>query len=51
MKKKKEIFIDAILENNAQVFITAIEKQQVLFTDKYKNKKLFHVKHNRVKEE
>lgn len=48
---KREKFINAILENDAQVFITAIEKQQVSFLDKYKNKKMFHVKHNHVKEE
>lgn len=48
---KREKFIDTILEYNAQIFITAIDKQQINFIHKYKNKKMFHVKHNHVKEE
>ncbi len=48
---KREKFVDMSLEYNAQIFITAIDKQQVKFIQKYKNKKLFHVKHNHVIEE
>lgn len=48
---KREVFIDKLLDSNAQVFVTAIESQQVNFINKYKNKKMFHVEHGHVKEE
>lgn len=48
---KREKFVDKILEYNAQIFITAVDKQQINFIQKYKNKKMFHVKHHHVKEE
>lgn len=48
---KREKFIDTLLNCNAQLFVTAIEKEQVMFIDKYKNKKLFHVEHGQVREE
>ena len=48
---KREKFIDALLAQDAQLFVTAIEKEQVMFIDKYKNKKMFHVEHGQVKEE
>lgn len=48
---KREIFIDKLIESDAQLFITAIEKEQVGFIKKYKNKKMFHVEHGHVIEE
>lgn len=48
---KRELFIDNLIECNAQLFVTAIEKEQVSFIEKYKNKKMFHVEHGHVIEE
>jgi DNA replication and repair protein RecF len=47
----REFFLDTIVAEETQVFVTAIEKQQLSFAEKYKNKKVFHVKHNHVNEE
>lgn len=47
----REKFITTVLEQDTQVFVTAIEKQQVSFVQTYNNKKVFHVKHNHVIEE
>jgi DNA replication and repair protein RecF len=47
----REFFLDTIVAEETQVFVTAIEKQQLSFAEKYKNKKVFHVKHNSVNEE
>lgn len=47
----REFFLDTIVAEDAQVFVTAIEKDQLSFAAKYNNKKVFHVKHNRVQEE
>jgi DNA replication and repair protein RecF len=47
----REFFLDTIIAEETQVFVTAIEKQQLSFAEKYKNKKVFHVKHNHVNEE
>ena len=47
----REKFISIVLEQNTQVFVTAIEKQQLSFTQNYNNKKVFHVKQNHVIEE
>ena len=48
---KREVFIDKLLESNTQLFVTAIEKHQLEFIDKYQNKKMFHVEHGQVREE
>ena len=48
---KREKFIDALLALDSQLFVTAIEKEQVKFLNKYKNKKMFHVEHGQVNEE
>ena len=48
---KREVFIDKLIECHAQLFITAIEKEQISFIEKYKNKKMFHVEHGHVIEE
>jgi DNA replication and repair protein RecF len=48
---KREVFIDELLASNAQLFVTAIEKQQLGFIDKYNDKKMFHVEHGQVREE
>lgn len=50
-KETREFFLDTILAESAQVFVTAIEKEQLSFAEKYNNKKVFHVKHNRVYED
>jgi DNA replication and repair protein RecF len=47
----REYFLDTIVAEGTQVFVTAIEKHQLAFVEKYKNKKVFHVKHNHVHEE
>ncbi len=47
----REKFIATVLEQNAQVFVTAIEKSQLPFIQDYNNKKVFHVKHDHVIEE
>lgn len=48
---KRESFIDRLVESDAQLFVTAIEKEQIGFIEKYKNKKMFHVEHGHVREE
>ncbi|MBD3585816.1 DNA replication/repair protein RecF [Salinimonas sp. HHU 13199] len=48
---KRERFIDGLLTMDTQIFVTAIEKQQLEFVDKYNDKKMFHVEHGHVKEE
>jgi DNA replication and repair protein RecF len=47
----REFFLDTIVAEKAQVFVTAIEREQLSFAQKYNNKKVFHVEHNRVHEE
>ncbi|MFT4653989.1 MAG: DNA replication and repair protein RecF [Patiriisocius sp.] len=47
----REKFITTVLEQDTQVFVTAIEKQQMSFVQTYNNKKVFHVERNRVIEE
>lgn len=49
--EKRERFIDGLIETQTQVFVTAIEQEQLEFVNKYKDKKLFHVEHNTVNEE
>ncbi|MEG3765815.1 DNA replication/repair protein RecF [Alteromonas sp. 14N.309.X.WAT.G.H12] len=48
---KRERFIDGLLAMDTQVFVTAIEREQLEFIHKYKDKKMFHVEHGRVNEE
>lgn len=48
---KREVFIDMLLESKAQLFVTAIEAQQIEFLKKYPDKKMFHVEHGQVREE
>lgn len=48
---KREVFIDKLLESQNQLFVTAIEKEQLDFIEKYKHKKMFHVEHGQVREE
>ncbi|TRY28907.1 DNA replication/repair protein RecF [Aliiglaciecola sp. M165] len=48
---KRQLFIDRLLLEDTQLFITAIEKSQLSFIDKYKNKKMFHVEHGHMREE
>jgi DNA replication and repair protein RecF len=40
-----------LLASNAQLFVTAIERQQLGFIEKYNDKKMFHVEHGQVREE
>lgn len=47
----REKFISTVLEQDTQVFVTAIEKNQLSFVQTYNNKKVFHVEHNHVIEE
>lgn len=49
--EKREKFLDKLLMTNAQIFVTAIEQNQISFIEKYQNKKMFHVKHGSVNEE
>ena len=48
---KRERFIDGLLTMDTQIFVTAIESQQLEFVDKYNDKKMFHVEHGHVTEE
>ncbi len=48
---KRERFIDGLLNMDTQIFVTAIETQQLEFVDKYNDKKMFHVEHGHVAEE
>lgn len=49
--EKRERFIDGLLSMKTQVFVTAIESEQLEFIKKYKNIKMFHVEHGHVSEE
>lgn len=48
---KRERFIDGLQAMDTQIFVTAIEKSQLAFIDKYNDKRMFHVEHGHVKEE
>lgn len=48
---KRELFIDKLLESNTQLFVTAIERSQLQFINKYNDKKMFHVEHGHMREE
>lgn len=48
---KRERFIDGLLGMDTQIFVSAIESEQLEFVDKYNDKKMFHVEHGRVSEE
>jgi DNA replication and repair protein RecF len=48
---KRELFIDELLSTQTQLFVTAIEQDQLSFIQKYNDKKMFHVEHGQVKEE
>ncbi|MDF2179733.1 DNA replication/repair protein RecF [Aliiglaciecola sp. CAU 1673] len=48
---KRQLFVEKLLETSAQIFITAIEEQQVAFIRNHEQMKLFHVEHGQVKEE
>ncbi len=50
-QQKREIFVDELLNCDSQLFVTAIEENQISFINKYKNRKMFHVEHGQVKEE
>jgi len=47
----REMFLNEVLKQDTQVFVTAIEKEQMSFMQDYNNKKVFHVKQNHVFEE
>ena len=47
----REKFISTVLAQDTQVFVTAIEINQLSFIQNYNNKKVFHVKQNHVIEE
>jgi len=47
----REKFLSTVLEQDTQVFVTAIELAQLSFMQNYNNKKVFHVKQNNVIEE
>lgn len=48
---KRSLFIDALVAQKTQLFITAIEVGQLEFLEKYNDKKVFHVEHGHVTEE
>ena len=48
---KQELFINSLLSTGSQLFITAIDQQQLSYLSKYQHKKLFHVEHGQVREE
>ena len=48
---KRQKFIEALLDTNTQLFVTAIEKDHLSFVEEYNDKKMFHVEHGRVNEE
>ena len=47
----REKFLNEVLQQDTQVFVTAIEEKQMSFMQNYNNKKVFHVKQNHVFEE
>ena len=49
--EKRQLFIQQLLATNAQIFITATEKQQVAFLNNVSNIKMFHVEQGQVNEE
>jgi DNA replication and repair protein RecF len=50
-EQTREKFLKEVLQQDTQVFVTAIEESQLSFIHNYNNKKVFHVKQNHVFEE
>lgn len=50
-EENRQKFISTVLQQNTQVFVTAIERRQMSFIHNYKQKKVFHVEQNHVIEE
>jgi DNA replication and repair protein RecF len=50
-EEKRQVFIQRLSELKSQIFITAIDKNQLNFLNNYNDKKVFHVEHGHVKEE
>ncbi|MDN4502297.1 DNA replication/repair protein RecF [Alteromonadaceae bacterium BrNp21-10] len=48
---KRQLFINTLINTNAQMFITATDNEQVSFLNDYDNKKVFHVEQGQVNEE
>lgn len=48
---KQKLFIDSLLQTGSQLFVTAIDNEQLGYLSEYKNKKLFHVEQGQVIEE
>lgn len=48
---KRKLFINELIDTASQVFVTAIEKQQLFEPTHITNRKVFHVEHGRVTEE
>ncbi|MDM7859347.1 DNA replication/repair protein RecF [Alteromonas sp. ASW11-36] len=50
-EEKRRLFINELIKTTSQVFVTAIEKQQLFEPTNITNIKVFHVEHGRVTEE
>jgi DNA replication and repair protein RecF len=50
-EEKRKVFISRLNTSDTQLFVTAIEIEQLEFLDNYNDKKVFHVKHGQVREE
>ncbi|WP_340680216.1 DNA replication/repair protein RecF [Paraglaciecola sp.] len=48
---KQELFINSLLNTGSQLFVTAIDRNQLSYISNYQHKKLFHVEHGQVREE
>jgi DNA replication and repair protein RecF len=50
-EEKRALFLEELHKTNSQIVVTSIDEQQLAFTKKYENKKMFHVEHGSVREE
>jgi DNA replication and repair protein RecF len=50
-QEKRIAFIDKLNQSDSQLFVTAIDINQLDFLNKYNEKKVFHVEHGQVREE
>ncbi|MDP5031180.1 DNA replication/repair protein RecF [Paraglaciecola sp.] len=48
---KQQLFINSLINTGSQLFVTAIDKNQLGYLAQYRDKKLFHVEHGQVIEE
>lgn len=47
----RRLLVEKLIDSNSQLFMTAIELEQLAFLNNYNEKKVFHVEHGQISEE